>query len=138
MIQRHATNRVIWHHSLSRDVTSDTIRKWHLQRGFADIGYHYVIRADGRIEQGRDTAVIGAHAKGKNADSIGICLTGDFWETRPTVWQMRAARKLYHELCDIYDKPLAIEFHRPLESPAACPGPGMNRDEFAAYIKGDQ
>ena len=35
------------------DIGVNEIRQWHLQRGFNDIGYHYVIRRDGAIEQGR-------------------------------------------------------------------------------------
>jgi N-acetyl-anhydromuramyl-L-alanine amidase AmpD len=43
---------------------------------WSDIGYHYVIRRNGAIETGRDVALAGAHAKGHNANSIGICLIG--------------------------------------------------------------
>lgn len=52
------------------------IRKWHLDRGFNDIGYHYVIRRDGSIERGRPIEKPGAHAAGYNACSIGICYAG--------------------------------------------------------------
>lgn len=55
----------------------ETIRQWHVkERKFNDIGYHYVILKNGTIEKGRDENVIGAHCKGHNDDSIGICLTG--------------------------------------------------------------
>ena len=47
-----------------------------LQRGFNDIGYHYVIRRDGAIEQGRPIEKPGAHAAGYNTNSIGICYAG--------------------------------------------------------------
>ena len=56
-----------------KDYSIDTIRKWHLQRGFADIGYHYIIYRDGSIHTGRDESVIGAHCKGHNSNSIGVC-----------------------------------------------------------------
>ncbi len=52
------------------------IRHWHKDRGWADIGYHYVIKRDGEVEKGRNIAVIGAHAKGHNTNSIGVCLVG--------------------------------------------------------------
>ncbi len=52
------------------------IRQWHEQRGWNDIGYHYVIRRDGTQETGRPLERAGAHAKGHNAFSIGICLVG--------------------------------------------------------------
>lgn len=59
-----------------RDVTVDEIRKWHLDRGFNDIGYHYVIYRDGSIHQGRIEQTIGAHVTGQNTGSIGICYVG--------------------------------------------------------------
>lgn len=58
------------------DVGVKEIRSWHLDRGFADIGYHYVIRRDGTVESGRPIERVGAHCKGHNAHSIGICLVG--------------------------------------------------------------
>lgn len=54
----------------------EVITSWHLERNFKDIGYHYVITKDGKIHKGRAESVIGAHCKGENKDSIGICLTG--------------------------------------------------------------
>ena len=52
------------------------IREWHLDRGFKDIGYHYVLRRDGKLEAGRAEDQTGAHVKGHNANSLGICLVG--------------------------------------------------------------
>lgn len=46
-------------------------------RGWSDIGYHYVITKDGEVHSGRPIERAGAHAKGFNKSSIGICLTGD-------------------------------------------------------------
>ena len=59
-----------------RKVTVDEIRQGHLQRGWKDIGYHYVIYLDGTIHRGRDESVIGAHCSGHNKDSIGVCYIG--------------------------------------------------------------
>jgi N-acetylmuramoyl-L-alanine amidase len=58
------------------DIGVAEIRKWHLQRGFADIGYHYVIRRNGLIEKGRPDSMPGAHAEGYNMHSLGLCLVG--------------------------------------------------------------
>ena len=72
--------KIIVHCSATRpdmDIGVDTIRNWHVnQNGWRDIGYHYVIKRNGAIEEGRDLNVIGAHTKGYNAASIGICLIG--------------------------------------------------------------
>lgn len=58
------------------DIGVSDIRAWHIERGFDDIGYHYVIRRDGTLEFGRELNTPGAHAKGHNANSAGICLVG--------------------------------------------------------------
>lgn len=59
-----------------REVSAADIDRWHRQRGFRCIGYHYVIRLDGSIECGRKESETGAHCKGHNARSIGICYVG--------------------------------------------------------------
>jgi N-acetylmuramoyl-L-alanine amidase len=58
------------------DVGVAEISEWHKARGFDTCGYHYVIRLDGSVENGRTLDRIGAHAAGHNAMSIGICLVG--------------------------------------------------------------
>lgn len=72
-------NKLIVHCSATREgmnISRDTIRDWHLARGFNDIGYHFYIDLDGNIHKGRDIAKIGAHSKGQNRSSIGICYCG--------------------------------------------------------------
>jgi len=59
-----------------RDVSVATIRKWHKDRGWRDIGYHYVIGLNGEIWKGRPIRQRGAHVKGHNTGSIGICYVG--------------------------------------------------------------
>ena len=59
-----------------RDDKAADIRRWHLECGFSDIGYHYVVDLDGTIEPGRDVEIAGAHTNGHNADSIGVCYIG--------------------------------------------------------------
>ena len=58
------------------DIGVKEIDRWHRQKGFLKVGYHYVIRIDGTIELGRDEDEIGAHVQGYNAVSIGVCLVG--------------------------------------------------------------
>lgn len=59
-----------------KDFTVADIKKWHLARGFSDVGYHYVIYRDGSINKGRDESKIGAHCTGHNSYSIGVCYIG--------------------------------------------------------------
>lgn len=60
----------------SMDVPIERVKKWHLQRGWSDIGYHYYITRDGEIHKGRKLSTIGAHVRGYNSRSIGICYEG--------------------------------------------------------------
>ena len=69
-------NKIILHCSDSEIGNAEIINAWHLERGFKSIGYHFVILKDGTIEKGRPVSEAGAHCKGHNFDSIGICLIG--------------------------------------------------------------
>ncbi len=72
-------NKIILHCSATpegRDVDMEELREWHKARGFSDVGYHYVIHINGLMEVGRPIGKIGAHCKGYNKDSIGICYIG--------------------------------------------------------------
>ena len=59
-----------------KDFTVADIRRWHLQRGFNDIGYHFVIYRDGSVVNGRPIDKIGAHCLHQNNHSVGICYIG--------------------------------------------------------------
>ena len=59
-----------------KDFKAKDVDKWHKQRGWDCIGYHYIIDLDGTIEKGRPETKIGAHCKGFNDCSIGVCYVG--------------------------------------------------------------
>ena len=72
-------NLIIVHCSATpegRDVSVADIDRWHRERGFDGIGYHYVVYIDGSVHEGRPLNKVGAHCKGHNAHSIGICYVG--------------------------------------------------------------
>lgn len=79
----------------------------HKQRGFRTCGYHYVVRIDGTVEKGRNLSEAGAHCKGFNAHSIGICYiggrdaAGHIADTR-TPSQKAALLKLITSLTHLY------------------------------------
>lgn len=108
-------NEIILHCSATpegKDFTVEDIRKWHKQRGFTDIGYHFVIYRDGSVNTGRDINIIGAHATGHNANSIGICYIGGLdkdgktpKDTR-TKEQKQSMLKLVKELISKYNIPV--------------------------------
>ena len=72
-------NKIIIHCSATpegRKTSAEEIKSWHLERGFSDIGYHYIVHLDGSISYGRNIDKIGAHSRGQNKMSIGVCYIG--------------------------------------------------------------
>lgn len=133
--------QIIVHHSESPGGDAAMIKEWHTSpsstdssKPWRDIGYHFVIcngkthgnysaGADGEVQKGRPVEEAGAHARNHNADSIGICLIGNFEETKPTRKQLRALVDLLAELCAEYElHPFdAIKGHRDVCA-TECPG----------------
>ena len=58
------------------DIGVKEIRQWHVAKNWSDIGYHDVIRRDGTLEEGRPLERAGAHIRGRNANSIAVCMIG--------------------------------------------------------------
>jgi len=68
---------IIHHSATPRDKTTfEAVRRYHIQKGWGDIGYHFFITADGTIHKGRKEEDVGAHcrASGMNFKSLGICV----------------------------------------------------------------
>lgn len=118
-------DKIVLHHSASpRDTTTAAkIRGWHKDRGFIDIGYHYVVEASGHLAYGRALDSVPAAQKGANQNSIAICLVGD--NTEPGEgWndgQKQTARSLIVMLRQVIGRPLPICGHRDV-APSLCPG----------------
>jgi N-acetylmuramoyl-L-alanine amidase len=78
-MMRRKIKEIIIHCSATREgqnIDAATIDEWHKERGWSGIGYHYVIKIDGTTEYGRPVEKSGAHCKGHNTHSIGICYIG--------------------------------------------------------------
>lgn len=108
-----------------KNFTVQDIDRWHRQRGFKCIGYHFVIYRDGSIHKGRPLEQIGAHCTGHNANSIGICYIGGCAadgktakDTR-TDAQREALKRLVAELKTAYPA-ATIHGHREYAN-KACP-----------------
>jgi N-acetyl-anhydromuramyl-L-alanine amidase AmpD len=113
--------------------SAEDIDRWHRARGWKNgIGYHYVVRRNGDVELGRSLDEVGAHCKGHNSHSIGICYEGGLDEqgkpadTR-TAEQKLALRLLLEKLHDQY--PVAVIVgHHDLNPKKACPCFDVVRD----------
>ena len=107
------------------------IDRWHKAKGWFGCGYHYVINRAGELEHGRDINTIGAHARGYNHVSIGICLVGGVNENNEpednfNEGQMLQLEAVLEELQDIY--PLAVIVgHNELDPHKECPSFNVQR-----------
>ncbi len=139
---RKYTDKVVFHHSAGNDVSAETIHQWHRDRKTANggfwsgIGYHYVIRADGTIEEGRPIDMYGAHAgNGANGSSIGVCLTGHLDQDHPSEEQIQSAIWLTREVIFRQYGPLELTGHRD-HMATSCPGKNFPFEEIEKAING--
>ena len=101
----------------NRGDNAETIHRWHLERGWDGIGYHYVITERGVVQNGRPHYWPGAHVKKHNRNSLGICLIGEDSFTRN---QMLSLRDLIDRLMSMYPD-AHVCGHRDLDSGKTCP-----------------
>ena len=107
-----------------KDYTVDQVRQWHVKdRNFADIGYHYLIRLDGTVEEGRPLDKIGAHCTGQNAHSIGIAYAGGLdSDGNPKDTRTPSQRNAMHSLVDYLKRKYHATVHCHNEfANKACP-----------------
>lgn len=129
MIERKSTDTLVIHCAATRpkmDVGVKEITEWHKDRGFDDIGYHYVIRQSGQVEKGRPDNLQGAHAIAVNGTSIGICLVGGvndelLWENNFSEAQFRSLKSLIVLLKNKYKGIERIIGHYEVEPKKQCP-----------------
>lgn len=82
--------QIIYHHSASSNKSPESIHEYHKSNGWSGIGYQYYIGKDGIIYNGRPENAEGAHTKGQNKNSIGICLEGNFEDEEMTMEQIQS------------------------------------------------
>ena len=121
-------NMIVVHCSATRAdcaLTTEDLETIHRRRGFRGIGYHYYIRRDGTVVNTRALELVGAHAKGHNAHSIGICYEGGLTasgqpaDTR-TLHQKASLVALLRELKRVFPRALIVG-HHDLNPMKACP-----------------
>ncbi len=125
---RFVTDCIVVHHigmANNDDVSAETVHQWHLNNGWSGIGYHFLIRKDGTIEEGRPLGTVGAHVYGENRHTVGINLVGNFESADPTEAQKTAAAHFIGSLCTVYQlDPVwesTVKGHCDLNA-TACPG----------------
>lgn len=144
LTKRPKTDMIVIHHTgnlTDDDLSAEQIHYIHLANGWSGCGYHFIIRKNGVIEQGRPVDMQGAHAADENWHSIGVHFSGNFEYVEPTDAQIECAAYLIGWLCETYDIPIhRIVGHRDLMA-TACPGRFLYdkmqliRDKAAWYMK---
>lgn len=139
IIHHSASPRGFWQGDKWLPINGEIIRRWHVEeRGWSDIGYHYIVLADGKIEQGRPLDRIGAHTRagGRNYTAIGVCLVGNFQYDTVPPGQLVALAKLVKKLQQDFNVPLEkIELHKEIEgSNTLCPGRFFPKDVFLKLL----
>jgi N-acetylmuramoyl-L-alanine amidase. len=131
---------IVIHHALAPSCTAQDIHRWHLERGWLGIAYHYFIRKNGTVYRGRPEQYRGGSLLGdENINVISICLEGCYTDygnlTEKNVPE--AQMKALHELCDdICSRHRIVAFKRHADYPSAqgkdCPGKYFPWNEFVA------
>jgi hypothetical protein len=91
---RRKITDIVVHCTATREgqaMTIDQIRAEHKKQGWSDVGYHYVVMLDGKVELGRDVDIVGAHVAGHNSYSIGIAYVGGL-ENKPLPYNKLKAK----------------------------------------------
>ncbi len=130
--KRSRTTRMILHNADATKCSAADIHRWHKERGWSGIGYHFLVRKDGTIERGRPENTVGAHASGHNSDSIGICFEGAFMTERMGQTQINAGRELIAYLKSKYGIS-KVQRHKDV-NPTNCPGANF---PFDAIVNGE-
>lgn len=136
---RPKTDKIVIHHTgnpTDDNLSAIAIHSSHQAQGWSGIGYHYVVRKDGTVEEGRPHWTIGAHAYGDNSHTIGIHVCGNFEIGQPTDAQIESLAMLISGLA--YDYGLSINdqtvvAHRDLMPTACC---GKNLYEQLDTVRG--
>ncbi len=124
---------IVLHHAAGTGSVED-VHRWHLQNGWAGIGYHFYVRRDGKVYRGRPEEWTGAHAVGAN-DQLGICAEGNFERERMKPAQKQAIAELVRALRRKYG---ALACHRHSEyGSTACPGRYFPFEEIVREGAGD-
>lgn len=130
MNNRAKTTLLVLHHAAATTCTVEDIHRWHINNGWSGIGYHFFVRKDGTVYEGRPINAVGAHAYNYNSISIGICFEGNFENEKMRSAQKKAGKELVTYVRQKYPTITKVVGHRDL-MPTACPGKNFPFDEIA-------
>lgn len=137
---RSSTKYIALHHAEASYCTAEQIDGWHKANGWSGIGYHFFVRKDGKIYEGRPIWAVGAHVQGMNDCSIGICAEGAYTREFMPDTQKKAICELLVYLKGIYPS-AKIVGHREIGD-SDCPGKNYPlediKNNYAEYAEGEE
>jgi N-acetylmuramoyl-L-alanine amidase len=124
-----SATRLDWYADKTFEEQIAEMRRWHVvDNKWSNIGYHFAIARKGRTLPARPLTQTGAHVKGHNTGTVGVCLIGghgsdafDAFDANFTKQQAAAASKLIRELVKQYPSIVKISGHNDYAA-KACPG----------------
>ncbi len=129
--KRSKTGMVILHH-VAGNGSVEQIHDYHKRvRGWSGIGYHFYVRKDGSVWQGRPIDAVGAHTLGYNSDSVAVCFEGNFETEQMNGNQASAGAELVAYIRDKYPSVTKVKGHGELKN-TACPGKNFPYDKILA------
>ena len=131
----HAPLGVVWHNAAASVCTADAIHSWHLSNGWSGIAYHFFVRKDGRVYQGRPEDKAGGHTLNFGTDWLGICCEGNFDVEYMPIAQQTACRELHAYIEKKYGH-IPDKRHKDMPGNAtSCPGQHFPFDKVTGKWK---
>lgn len=130
LTKRTSTVKLILHHAAAYNCSVDDIHSWHLNNGWAGIGYHFLVRSNGSVHRGRPIDTVGAHTYGENYNSIGVCFEGNFEDETMSEAQKKAGAELVTYIRKLYPSITTVAKHKDYNA-TACPGKNFPFDYIA-------
>ncbi len=135
-------NKIILHHSLTKDsetVSWGAIRKYHVEvEGWLDIGYHFGIEQVGdgfEVFAGRPLDRVGAHTKGQNGTSLGVCCVGNYDVDTVPEGMIQKLIPLLRGLMSVFSIPSDQIYRHSDFAPKTCPGSHFPFDRVVSALK---
>ena len=138
LARRSSTKYIALHHAEAVTCTARQIDEWHKSNGWSGIGYHFFVRKNGEVYEGRPLWALGAHVQGKNDASVGICAEGDYHNKDKVMpeAQKKAIKELIAYLKGMYPNAEVVGHGEIGES--NCPGRYYPLEEMKKYYEEDE
>ncbi len=120
--------KITLHHTASTNDTVQSIHAYHKSKGWAGIGYHYVVYANGEVWQGRPSDKKVAHTEMQNEGNIGVCFVGNFDTHSMPQKQLEVGKALIKQIQRTKGIK-TVTFHKNLKS-TNCPGKNFPYSSF--------